>query len=144
MDLTELLGPIEDSTPAQVQKAVLWGPESVLMDSVELFLKTGTTWDVVKISNECGVDYLIQRAKIIEPVVIVLCQEKDVNDVALLMQLAQIQSCMKVVAVSMESNLMQVYSRSHVILHNVTDLLSVIGHECSPNLQTKEEVQVIK
>lgn len=144
MDLTELLGPIEDSAPAHVQKAVLWGPESLLKDSVEFFLKACATWDVVKIACECGVDYLLQRVETVKPTVVILCQERDEPDVALLMKLVQIQSCMKVVAVSMESNLMQIYSRSHVIMHDVTDLLSVVGHECSPKLQTKEEVQVIK
>jgi hypothetical protein len=133
MDLAELLGPIEDSTPAQVQKAVLWGPESLLKDSVEIFLKAGAAWEVVKISIECGIDYLLQRIETVKPTVVILCQERDASDAALLMQLAQIQSCTKVVTVSMESNLMQVYSRSQVIMHTITDLLSVVETRNFPN-----------
>jgi hypothetical protein len=124
MDLTELLGSIEDSTPPQVQKAVLWGPESLLKDSVEFFLKAGAGWEVVKISCESGTDYLLQRVETVKPTVVILCQERDAADATLLMQLAQIQACMKVVAVSMESNLMQVYSRSHLIMHDVADFIS--------------------
>lgn len=132
MNITELLGSIEDSTPTHVQQAVLWGPESVLMDSVEFFLNTRTAWKVVKLSSKNSVDNFLQQVKTLEPTVVILCQERDVSDIALLMQLAQIQSCLKVVAVSMESNLMQVYSRQHFIMHDVADLLSVVDHENFP------------
>ena len=132
MNFTELLGSIEDSTPTHVKQAVLWGPESVLMDSVEFFLNTRTAWKVVKLSSKNSVDNFLQQVKTLEPTVVILCQERDVSDIALLMQLAQIQSCLKVVAVSMESNLMQVYSRQHFIMHDVADLLSVVDHENFP------------
>jgi hypothetical protein len=144
MNFTELLGPVENSNPAHSQRAVLWGPESVLMDSVELFLKAKAVWEVVKISSESGVDYLTQRVKIVKPTVVILCQEKDVSDVTLLMQLAQIQSCSKVVTVSLESNLIHVYSRHNVIMRDVNDLLAVVDHEYFPNIRPKEEVQAAK
>ena len=102
------------------------------MDSVEFFLNTRTAWKVVKLSSKNGVDNFLQQVKTLEPTVVILCQERDVSDIALLMQLAQIQSCLKVVAVSMESNLMQVYSRQHFIMHDVADLLSVVDHENFP------------
>jgi len=129
MDFIELLSPIENSTPKHSQIAVLWGVEGLFLDSVELFLKAGAAWDVVKVPDECGVDFLLQRVKTVKPTVVVLCQERDASDVALLMQLAQIQSCLKVVAISMESNLMQIYSKQRVIMHNVSDLLSIVNHE---------------
>jgi len=144
MNFIELLGPIENSVPENFQMAIVWGPEIMLMDSVEYFLKTRAGWNVIKISNECGIDYLIQRITALKPAVVILCQEKDVSDVAVLMQLAQIQDCMKVVAVSLESNRIQVYSRQHIIMHEVSDLLAVIDHEYSPNTDTKAEVQVIQ
>ncbi len=141
MDLAELVGPIENSTPTHLQKAVLWGPESLLKDSVEFFLTAGAEWEVAKISSDCGVDYFLQQVASIKPVVVILCQERDASDPALLMQLARIRSCMKVVTVSMESNLMQVYSRRYFIMRDVADLLAVVDHEYSPNLQPKQEVQ---
>lgn len=144
MDLNELLGPIENSTPVHLRKAVLWGPESVLMDSVEIFLKAGRAWDVVKISSECGVDYLIQRVQALKPAVVILCQNKDANDVALLIRLAQIEFCLKVVVLSLESNLMQVYGRHDVMMHDVSDLLSVVDPEYFPKKQPNEEVQETK
>jgi hypothetical protein len=141
MNFTELLRPIESSTSKYPQKAVLWGPESLLVHSVEHFLQAGKTWEVVKLTNDRGVDYLLEQVKNLKPAVVILCQEKDASDVALLAQLAQVQTCSKVVIVSMESNLMQVYSRQHVIMHDVSDLLSVIDDKYFPNTQpSKEEV----
>jgi hypothetical protein len=142
MNFTEFLGSIENSTPVHTQKAILWGPESLLVQSVEHFLQAGKAWEVVKLTNDCGVDYLIQQVKTVKPTIVILCQEKDASDVAVLAQLAQVETCSKVVTVSMESNLMQVYSRQHVIMRDVSDLLSVVNNKYFPNTQpsSKEEV----
>jgi len=143
MNFNELLGPIENSTPPHLQRAVLWGPEILLMDSVELFLKAAA-WEVIKLSSECGVDHLIQRVNAVKPRVVILCQERDSNDFTLLMQLAQIQVCSKVVVVSQESNLVQVYGREKLIMNDVSDLLSVVDHEYFPNKQPNKEAQDTK
>lgn len=144
MDLTELLDPIEDSTPTHVHKAVLWGPESLLVDSVEFFLTTGADWEVIKLSSECGVNHLLQRVEAVKPAVVILCQEKDASDKTLLMQLNQIEVCSKVVTVSLESNLIQVYSKHNLIMHDVSDLLSVVDHEYLPNTRAREDVPANK
>jgi hypothetical protein len=125
MNLPELLGPIENAIPLPSRKAVLWGPEILLMDSVEFFLKS-SDWEVIKLSNECGVDYLIQRVTMVKPAVIILCQERDASDFALLMQLAKVQLCLKIVVLSLESNLVQVYSKQNLVMSNVSDLFSVV------------------
>ena len=111
----------------------MWGPESLLVDSVEFFLKAGAAWDVVKISADYGVDYLVQQVKTLKPTVVILCQEKEESDTNLLMELSQVESCMKVVVVSLESNLIQVYSKQKVMMHNISDLLSVVDTKYLPN-----------
>jgi hypothetical protein len=126
MDFTELLDPIENSTSISPRSVILWGQESLLVDSVEFFLETGAAWDVVKIASSCGVDYLLKQVATIKPAVVILCQEKDDSDATLLMHLAQVPVCSKVVTVSMESNLMQIYSRQHVIMRDVSDFLAVV------------------
>jgi len=125
MNLPELLGPIENLAPLPSHKAVLWGPEILLMDSVEFFLKSAD-WEVVKLSNEYGVDHLIQQVTMVKPAVIILCQERDASDYALLTQLAKVQFCLKVVVLSLESNLVQVYGKHNLIMRDVADLLSVV------------------
>jgi len=127
MNFAELLGPVENSIPKHFRKAILWGPEIMLVDSVEYFLKTKTNWEVVKISNDFGADYLVQQVNTIVPNVVILCQEKEFNDFSLLARLFQARFCLKVIAVSLENNVMQVYSKQNVMMHTVSDLLSVVG-----------------
>ncbi len=136
MNFTELLGPVEDSNPRHSRKVILWGRESLFADSVEFFLKTGAGWDVVKLSSDCGIDHLLHQVETIKPAVVILCQEKDASDKTLLMQLAQIQYCSKIVTVSLESNLIQVYSKHNLIMHNVSDLLAIIETRNFPNHAT--------
>ncbi len=126
MNLGELIDPVENINPAQTRKAILWGQESLLADSVEHFLVTGAAWDVVKISSESGIDHLIQQVRSINPATIILCQETDASDKDVLIRLDQAQFCLKIVTVSLASNLVQVYSKHNVIMHDVSDLLAVV------------------
>lgn len=126
MNLGELIDPVENLHPTQNRKAILWGREGLLADSVEHFLITGAAWDVVKISSESGIDYLIQQVRSINPATIILCQETDTSDKDVLIRLDQAQFCLKIVTVSLASNLVQVYSKHNVIMHDVSDLLAVV------------------
>jgi hypothetical protein len=126
MNLSELLGPVENPSPPLPHKAILWGANNLLAEAVEFFLKTRVEWELVRISCDRGVDYLIQQVQRVKPAVVILCQEKDTSDTALLMQLDQVESCLKVVILSMENNLIHVYSKHNVMMHDVLDLLAVI------------------
>jgi len=126
VNIAELIGPIEDSNPSRPRKAILWGREDLLVKAVELFLDARADWEVIRVSSNTGVDDLVQQIKRVKPDVVILCQGRDASDSALPMQLIQDQDCIKVVSVSLESNFMQVYSKYSVLVHNVSDLLSVI------------------
>ena len=67
MNLGELVGPVENLHPILTRKAILWGQESFLADSVEHFLKTGAAWDVVKISSESGIDVFNPTGEVYKP-----------------------------------------------------------------------------
>jgi hypothetical protein len=112
--------------PSSSQTVILWGPENLLAGAVEFFLKTKVDWEVIRISFDRGVDYLVQQVHDTKPDVVILCQETDSGDPALLAQLDQIQFCLKVVTVSMESNRIQVYSKQTVMMRDVSDLLAVV------------------
>lgn len=126
-------GHVRSTSWQNAQTVILWGPDGLLAESVESFLKTGAHWEVLKISSEKEVDYLFQQMKCLKPEVVILCQEKDFYDTNLLLQIMQVQMCLKVVTLSMESNLMQVYSKHHVVMNEVSDLLSVVETNYLPN-----------
>jgi len=138
VNITELIGPIEDSNPTCSRKAILWGREDLLVKAVELFLDARAVWEVIRVSSDSGVDTLVQQIKNAKPDVVILCQGKDAGNSALPIQLIQDQDCMKVVTMSLENNFMQVYSKYSVLVHNVSDLLSVIETRQPSNHMTQK------
>jgi len=128
MNLTEVLSPVESSTPLKIRKVVLWGEADLFMDSVELFLnKAG--WQVTKLLSECDLEGFIQQVQFVKPDVVILCQETDAERPGILIKLSQVQSCSKVVVLNLENNFVHVFGRQHVLVQGVSDLLSVIEHD---------------
>jgi len=141
MNLIEVIGSVECTNPSSGRKSiVLWGPQSLFIDSIEIFLKAEAGWDVVKFYREWDVDLFIQQVNFLKPKVIVICQEKDESDEQVLLKLSRIPACLKVVILNMENNIAQVYGRHHVVLRDVSHLLSVVDHEFFSNKLPDEEV----
>lgn len=128
MNLNELIEPEKpDPEPTRTRKAVLWGREDLLSRAISLFLETRMTWDVIKVSSDGNVDGLIQKIGRVKPDVVILCQETVDGDSALpLRVLVDEQHCLKVVTLSLENNLMQVYSKQKIMIQGVADLFSVV------------------
>jgi hypothetical protein len=131
-----------DEKPTRTQKAILWGQDDLLAQAVALLLTQSMTWDVTRISSENGADDLFEGTRQIHPDVVILCVD-TVREIDSLMPLWLIneQLCSKVIAVGLESNLMQVYSKQDVILQGATDLLSIIETRNSSICTPEEEVK---
>ena len=128
MNLTEIVSQIESSDPLKIRKVALWGQADLFMDSIELFLNNAG-WQVTKLLSECSIDNFIQQVWLLNPEVVILCQEEEIENPMVLMRLSQVQSCTKVVVLNLENNFVHVYGRRHVLVHGVSDLLSVIEHD---------------
>jgi len=128
MNLTEIVSPIESSDPLKIRKVVLWGQANLFMDSVELFLNNAG-WQVTKLLSECSVDNFVQQVWLVKPDVVILCQEAEIENPMVLIKLSQVQSCTKVVVLNLENNFVHVYDRHHVLVHGVSDFLSVVEHD---------------
>lgn len=129
MDLTDLIGPVEHKDPKQPsfsQKAILWGRDDVLAHSIESILKGQETWELVRIFPEQGTDYLIEQVIKLKPELVVLYTGDCAVDKSLMGQLIQDQPEQKVVTISLENNLMQVYEKHNHVLQEASDLLSII------------------
>ena len=94
--------------------AILWGPDDLLAQAMEFFLRAGETWEVVRISTDQSTSSLMEQVRRIRPDVVILYQGNFVNDESLPMQLFLDQPNLKVVTVSLENNLMQVYSKHSI------------------------------
>jgi len=128
---------MESTSP---RKIILWGRDDLLSQAVDLFLKTSQSWDVIRLSSESGVERLIEETQRINPEVVVLCREKVDEDSSLPLRLINEQVCLRVVAVGLESNLMQVYSKHNVMLQGASELLSIVESGNLPICIPGEEV----
>lgn len=107
-------------------KAILWNKGYVLAQAIVNILAESGTWEVVRIFNDDDIEKLIQATKLVDPEVVVLCQNRADEDLTLPLRLIYEQNNMIVVTVGLESNLVQVYSKESVILQRGVDLLSIM------------------
>ena len=141
MDFIDMVEPVEKTNegPARSRKAILWGGDDLLSQAVGLFLESSMTWDVIRVSSEEGVEKLIQETKRVNPEAVILCQDR-VGDSDLALRLINEQLCIKVLVVSLENNLMQVYSKHNVVIQGTSDLLSIFDSGNFSNCTLGKEV----
>ncbi len=118
---------IEGNPPMNKTKTViLWGREDLLGRGVEFFLSTRSEWEVIRVSDKQGVDFLTQEVERVKPDVVILYQGNCAEDMPVPMRLLQACPGLKVITVSLENNSVEVYSKQKVWLKEVADLLSVV------------------
>jgi hypothetical protein len=142
MNLTELLGPIEnkDSRQPCSRTAIIWGPDDMLTQAMEFFLKAEETWQVIRISPDQSIDTLSEQIKRIQPDVIILHTGNCASNTSLPIQLIQEYPNVRVITASLENNQMQVYSKQSIRLRKASDLLSIIEDRNLSNHPVEKEV----
>jgi len=141
MSLTDLIDSIEDPNPTPSRKIVLLSGDDLLTEAIGLFLVESGSWDVIRVSNDKGVVKLIQEATRIKPDVVILCQDRVGGEAVLPMRLIGAHLCPRVVTLSLESNLMQVYSKHDFMLQGASELLSIIESRNFLNCKSGKEVK---
>ena len=106
--------------------AILWGQDDLLSQGIETFLKNEKTWCVIRIPSDQRLCLLADQLQKISPDLVVLNQGDDGERSDSLMKLLQDQPNSKVIVVSLENNMMQVYSKHSITVQRVSDLLSII------------------
>jgi hypothetical protein len=92
-------------------------------------LRNGKDWEVVSLSNERGIDFLIQEVENINPDVIVVNQYKCVNSLRLLMQLLYARPTLTMITINPENNATEVYTKKQISVYEVSDLISIVESE---------------
>lgn len=115
--------------------AILWGPDDLLAQALEILLTNEETWEVIRISSSQPVSSLVEQVQKARPTIVILCQGKCGDESDPLMKLLQEGSELKVIAdrpeskvivVSLHNNVVQVYSKHSIMVRKVSDLVSVI------------------
>jgi DNA-binding NarL/FixJ family response regulator len=115
---------------------VLWGREDLLSTSVELFLTSQKGWNVVNISSEDDFEALIQAVEQVHPDVVIIHQGDRPCKSNLPTILLKDHPGLKVITVSLNDNLMEVYSKQNILVKSASDLISVV--EATPDLASQQ------
>ena len=105
---------------------VLWGREDLLSSSVELFLTNQKGWEVISISNEESFNALLEAVDKMHPDVVIIHQGDRSTNSSLPMQLIQDYPGLRVITMSLQDNLMEVYSKQKILVKAASDLISVV------------------
>jgi hypothetical protein len=129
MDLKNTQGCFMDENLLKSKKVIVWGRDDLLNWIIKYFLTNRKDWEVVSLSNELGIDFLIQEVENINPDVVVVFQNKCVNSLRLLMQLIYARPSLTMITVNPENNAMEVYSKKQISVTEVSDLISIVESE---------------
>ena len=108
---------------------VVWGNEDILRSSIEHFLGTKENWRVITLSNEEDLEALIQAVESSKPDIVIIHQGCHTGLNLLALQLLQAHPDIKVITISLENNLMEVYSKQKIMVKQASDLITVIEDE---------------
>jgi hypothetical protein len=129
MDFPKKQGYFMDENIMKSKKVIIWGRDDLLNWIIEHFLADRKDWEVVSLSNERGIDFLIQEVENINPDVVVVYQHKCVNSLRLLMQLLYARPTLTMITVNPDNNATEVYTKKQISVHEVSDLISIVESE---------------
>lgn len=128
-----LIGFLALSEPARGTKItmtsktiVLWGQEDLLSSTVELFLTAQKGWNVVNIPFEQNADALMQAVNTVHPDVVIIQKGDYAINFNFPASLFKDHPRLKVITLNPNNNLMEVYSKQNILIHSLSDLVSVV------------------
>lgn len=111
------------------KKIVIWGCDDILSSSIELFLAAKEDWQVISIKDIEGVNSLKLALETNRPDIVIVHQAYHNSSNNLPMQILQDYPATKVITISLEDNLMEIFSRQNVLVKQASDLIAVIENE---------------
>lgn len=105
---------------------VLWVLDDLLSSSVEHFLAAQKDWNVINISDEEQLDAVLQIVDKVKPDVVILHKEKQTGRLDLPHVLLQNHPNLRVMTVSLKSNLIEVYGKQNILVKSTADLISAV------------------
>jgi hypothetical protein len=109
---------------------VIWGNKDILSASIRNFLGVHEGWEVINISSLDELDHLIvKRNRTCPAIVVIVYQEKQFCLSKLHLHLLQDHAKIKLVLISLEHNMMEIYDKQNILIQQASDLFSVIKTE---------------
>jgi hypothetical protein len=111
---------------------VIWGSENILNSSIQYLIANKAGWIVVSASNVEDFEALIHPVKNKLAEVVIIHQGDLDESCELPLQLLQGHSDLRVITISLESNVMDIYNKHSLLVNEASDLISVIENEFIP------------
>ena len=105
---------------------VIWGRDDLLSSSMELFLSARDEWEVICIPLERDFEALLQTVNRANPDVVIIQLGNLADNSNLAAILLQGHSGLKVIGLSLENNLMEVYCKRNILVKSSADLISEV------------------
>ena len=105
---------------------VLWSRGDLLSTSIEFFLTTQKGWHVFNLPNDENPDILIKTVDDLNPDVVIIYQWDRADDLNLPTSLLQDHPGLRVITVNPENNVLEVYSKQHIVVKSASDLISAV------------------
>jgi hypothetical protein len=112
---------------------LLWSEDDLLGRTVELLLQPD--WEVIRVVRPACLQGLIQMITEVNPDAAIICLMNADDDSRLSLPLVQACPRVKIIIISPDTNVVEVYEKRRVQLHQAADLLQVLENppDAPPN-----------
>jgi DNA-binding NarL/FixJ family response regulator len=134
MAFTGLEIPPKDANMAKPNVAILWTREDLQGRAIQQLLITAKDWKIIKIYDETNSDLLVEDVERVNPAVVIIHLSDYAGRIMEMLNKLMMDHCeMKIIAISPDDNLVEVYNKQTVRIKEVSNLLSVIEEHTVPN-----------
>ena len=110
----------------KAKRILICGGEDILSSSIKFILSANEAWEVINISYQAGCGGLRRALDSTRPDIVIINQEFHSDPTQLVLQLLQENPAIKVLIVSLEHNMIEVYSKQKILAKETSDLITVI------------------
>lgn len=118
---------------------VVWGEEDILNTSIQYLLSLKKGWNVVCITNQKDLETLITASQTPHAEIVIIVKADQKNAPQFFLQLIQDYPAVKVIAISLKNNTMEVYRKQEILVKQSSDLVSEIENGDSSRSDTEKE-----
>jgi hypothetical protein len=130
----------------QSKTIVVMGCEDILNLSLTFLLAEKDCWNVVRIQDQAALERLIQSLDYPQSEIVIIHQGNQNDSDPALLKLFQKHSTIKLITISLENNLVDVYSKQKILTQETSDLIAIIENNrlASPEIGGEGVIQIPK
>ena len=123
---------------AEIKTVIVWGQYDLLAEAVEHLLSVHKHWHVIRISDHEDETALASAIAGVNPDVLIVHAGVLSGNEHLLIKFVQDHSKLKIITLSLESNLIEIYNKHTICINQASDLLAAIQEDVAPDTKGGE------